>query len=95
MQADDYTVFSDLDNEADYYCMTKKTLEECNKITAKFGFRETEVPDGYNIKAYRVGRIGEKNEQTNYYDIISNQLIDFPINKIKWVVVRVVGKNTI
>lgn len=87
----DYKVFIDVRDEEKVYAISKEMIEFENRVISQFGITESDVPDGHFVQAKIVGKVNE-DHTTETFDIISEQLIDFPINKIKWVWIRLMPK---
>ncbi len=59
------------------------------EITAKYGRRELNVPDEFTIKVSPLRKVGSKDNFTDIYRPSENEIIDFPINRIEWMLIRI------
>lgn len=84
----DYLFFEDREFPNRFYAMLKSDVKAKNKIMFKFGRKEEDVPDKYTIKAFILEKVGEENSNTDKIDIVQKEPIDFPINKIKWNLIK-------
>ena len=82
-------IFKDSESETDFYRMTEDVLKEKMKITEKYGRKESNVPDEFTIKVNPFRKVGSKNNFTDIYRPSDSELIDFPINKIEWMFIRI------
>ena len=82
-QKSGFNYFNDLNDDSKAYCITDGVYEEVNKILKLVNFDIENVSDKEMIKAYCVGKIDEK-DGFILYDVISQELVDFPVNRIKW-----------
>jgi len=78
-----YYYFNDLIDHTKMYCVTQDVMDEINEAEKAVNFILANVSDDKMIKACPMGIKDEKNGIL-YYDIISEDLILFPINKIRW-----------
>jgi len=85
-----YVIFVDAKNENDIYCMTQESKNEKNKILVEFLNKEANVPDEHTITAFPIVKVGEKDNLTDLYDVDTTKGAAFPINRIKWVFIRLV-----
>lgn len=85
----DSIIFKDSEREDTFYCMTQDFLIEKMKITEQFGRREINVPDEYTIKVSPILKVESKDFYTDIYKPKKDELIDFPINKIEWIWIRI------
>jgi hypothetical protein len=88
---EDYAVFPDIRDEEKVYALSKEMIEFKNRVISQFGITESDVPDGQFVQAKIIGKVNE-DHTTETFEIISEQLIDFPINKIKCVWIRLIPK---
>jgi len=90
LTSDEYITFVHRDDENKYYAVAQKEFE---KVVGQSGLclKEEKAPDALMIKAYSVGKVGEQDNITDSYDIISKNSIDFPVNKIKHTIIKLGG----
>jgi hypothetical protein len=86
-------VFQDTENQDSYYGMTQEEVEHKVKLMRQYGKTyEREMPTDLTIKARPMVSTGEINKQGMS---VSNEnkdvLIDFPIYRIHWVLLRIMN----
>jgi hypothetical protein len=84
----DSIIFKDSEKEDAFYCMTQEVLREKMKIAEQFGRREINVPDEFTIKVSPIRKVESKDYFTDIYRPSTEEFIDFPINKIEWIWIR-------
>lgn len=82
-------IFKDSESETSFYRMTEDVLQEKMKITAKYGRKELNVPDEFKIKVSPLRKVASKDNFTDIYRPSDSELIDFPINRIEWMIIRI------
>lgn len=88
-------IFKDSKSENDFYSMTEDELIKKMEITRKYGSnesnstKESSVPDEYTIKVSPFLRVESKDDFTEIYRPSKSELIDFQINKIEWMFIRI------
>lgn len=82
-------IFKDSESETSFYRMTEDVLQKKMEITAKYGRRELNVPDEFTIKVSPLRKVESKDNFTDIYRPSDNELIDFPINRIEWMLIRI------
>jgi len=85
-------VFKDLQSDSNFYAMTPEVLEEKIRIVRMHGTNyEREVPDNITIKVCPIIFSGKTDKHGNkLYVAQEKTLIDFPINRIEWIFIRMV-----
>jgi hypothetical protein len=76
-----YLPFVNTDNENQYYAVT---IEEFERVVGKAGYylEEDKAPHNITIKAYKIGKVGKRDNWTDLYDIEKDKFVNFSINKI-------------
>ena len=88
----DSIIFKDSECETGFYIMNQDVLQEKMKITEKFGRRESNVPDEYTIKVSPIRKVESQDYNTDIYRPSTSEFIDFPINRIEWMWIRLPNK---
>lgn len=83
-----YFVDIDIDNDDDMYAILKSDIQNKTDIVLKHGNSEADVPDNETVKAIKLDKIGEGGTNEDIVDIVNPNPIDFQINKIKWVWIK-------
>jgi len=76
----DYSVYQLLSNPDLYYAIHKTEEAKINK--ARIEFPDKNYPDNLIVKGYKLGKVGVKNETTDFWDIINLEVYDLKINDI-------------
>ena len=71
--------------------MTKEVLKEKMLITERFEGDEKKVPEKYCIKVHPFRFSKVIDNYTDEYEIIKNEIIDFPINQIEWIWIQIIN----
>lgn len=86
----DYAIFTDKENEdLLFYCMSGEVVNEKFKICQQLDCDEEDVPDEYTLKVYKVEKVDTDVNNNEVYDRIPERIVDFPINRIKWLFLRI------
>lgn len=84
----DSIIFKDSESETGFYIMTKEVLQEKIEVTERYGRKESNVPDDYTVKVSPIRKVGSQDYNTDIYRPSTSELIDFPINRIEWMWIR-------
>jgi hypothetical protein len=84
-------IFEDRDNPNSFYCMDYETLQQEIKIISEFENKEENVPDDSFIYVFPIHNTGEIDHFCDVYEISSNELIKFPINRINWIWLQIIN----
>lgn len=85
----DYIIFEDANNENSFYCINEENKRIEEKVLQKYNFEHSDVPSNFTIDAIRIENIGKRNDTTDNYEIASNQIVKFPVNRIKYVLLKI------
>ncbi|MBL0329096.1 MAG: hypothetical protein IPP64_06700 [Bacteroidetes bacterium] len=84
-----YVIFTDVNNKESIYAVTKEEQLKKEDAVEKYGSVD-KVPDELTIKASRLRLVDNTDLYYNKYDIIDNELIDFPINRYYWIFIQMI-----
>jgi hypothetical protein len=76
-----------------YYCMDKENSIIWREVLELHGRREKKVPNEFTVKCRRLEIVKETDTHT-FYDVISDTVIEFPVNQSKEVFIRVPNVET-
>ena len=85
----DRMIFVDANNANSFYCMDEKNKRFEEKILQDYNFEHSDVPPKFTVDAFRNENIGKRSDTTDDYEIVSYQTIKFPINRIKYVFLKI------
>lgn len=80
----DFLIFSDLLNEDNIFCLSRQSYLQ---ILDKFKINKNELnslPDNETVSVFPLVKVDE-NQVYDFYDKIDDNIIDFQINRIRWI----------
>ncbi len=77
-----YGWFFDKENSDQPYALTPEAIFEKHQILEMFDRKEENVPDGYTVKALKIG-LSEILDDREIYRITDEEAVDFPINRME------------
>ena len=84
-----YHVIADVENKEHFYAIPVAENDKQRTISRNYGSAE-KVPDKYTVTVYRVGLVDNSDPKYSKYDIIDTDPIDFPINRIHWLFIKLI-----
>lgn len=89
---DSFIIFVDKDNEETCYGVKKDYYEKHFEIFHAER-NDLEIPENATIEAYRIKKVGQRDEFTDIYNVVDEEPISFPLSNVKFVWIRLVSKK--
>jgi hypothetical protein len=89
---DKFVFVADSQNKDNFYAIPVEENEKQRTIARNYDAIE-KVPDDFTVKVYRMGLVDNTDPQYLKYDIIDSEPIDFPINRIHWLFIKIINNK--
>jgi hypothetical protein len=77
---DGFSIFQSRSDLSQYYAMSDEELKTMDEILIKF--QNENIPDEYTVKVKKIGKVGEKDPETDLYDFVEQNPIEHRYNDL-------------
>ena len=78
----EYNLYTDIYDSDKAFALKISESEIVENVFRDYNYMRHEIPDSLIIKAFKVGKVGEKDSYTDLYDIIDYIELDYSVNKL-------------
>lgn len=95
----EYNLYTDIYDSGKAFALKMSESEIVENVFRDYNYNRHEIPDSIIIKAFKVGKVGEKDNYTDLYDIIDFIEFDYSVNKLYspavWVIPEIKAPNAL